>query len=276
MVTGFALWKSYSFAEAQRQKIYVLDNGKSLMLALSQDVRQNRPVEAREHVRRFHELFFTLSPDKSAIEGNIKRSLLLADKSAFNYYKDLSEKGYYNRIISGNINQMIEIDSLRCDFDKYPYSVRTFARQIIPEGKLRYGAQPCDPLPPAGCGQERQQPAGLHHRGVRDHGEQGFADPQTLTAMIRKFITKAQDWADGKLRRLAGRISPDMRVAIILVMLAAFGALSVYMTVSSIYRIGRNDGKELGIEHIRRLQLPNDSIINPFESGRHGTGGEVE
>lgn len=94
--------------------------------------------------------------------------------------------------------------------------------------------------------------------------------------MIRKFITKAQDRADGKLRRLAGRISPDMRVAIILVMLAAFGALSVYMTVSSIYRIGRNDGKELGIEHIRRLQLLNDSIINPFESGRHGTGGEVE
>lgn len=131
VVTGFALWKSYSFAEAQRQKIYVLDNGKSLMLALSQDVRQNRPVEAREHVRRFHELFFTLSPDKSAIEGNIRRSLLLADKSAFNYYKDLSEKGYYNRIISGNINQMIEIDSLRCDFDKYPYSVRAFARQII-------------------------------------------------------------------------------------------------------------------------------------------------
>lgn len=78
--------------------------------------------------------------------------------------------------------------------------------------------------------------------------------------MIRKFITKAQDWADGKLRRLAGRISPDMRVAIILVMLAAFGALSVYMTVSSIYRIGRNDGKELGIEHIRRLQLPNDVL----------------
>ena len=86
VVTGFALWKSYSFAEAQRQKIYVLDNGKSLMLA---------------------------------------------DTSAFNYYKDLSEKGYYNRVISGNINQMVQIDSVRCDFDKYPYNVRTFARQII-------------------------------------------------------------------------------------------------------------------------------------------------
>ena len=131
LMVVYSVWSSYRFAERQREKIYVLDGGKSLMLALSQDLAQNRPAEAREHVRRFHELFFTLSPDKSAIEGNIKRSLLLADKSAFNYYKDLSEKGYYNRIISGNINQMIEIDSLRCDFDKYPYSVRTFARQII-------------------------------------------------------------------------------------------------------------------------------------------------
>lgn len=38
LVTGFAVWNSYSFAEKQRQKIYVLDNGKSLMLALSQDM----------------------------------------------------------------------------------------------------------------------------------------------------------------------------------------------------------------------------------------------
>lgn len=92
LITGYAVWNSYTFAEAQRQKIYVLDGGKSLMLALSQDLSQNRPVEAREHVKRFHELFFTLSPDKNAIESNIKRSLFLADKSAFNYYRDLSER----------------------------------------------------------------------------------------------------------------------------------------------------------------------------------------
>ena len=48
---------SLNFAEKQREKIYVLDNGKSLMLALSQDMEQNRPAEAREHVRCFHELF---------------------------------------------------------------------------------------------------------------------------------------------------------------------------------------------------------------------------
>ena len=93
LLVGFSVWKAYSFAEAQREKIYVLDEGKSLMLALSQDLEQNRPVEAREHVRRFHELFFTLSPDKNAIEGNIRRAMFLSDRSAYAHYVDLAEQG---------------------------------------------------------------------------------------------------------------------------------------------------------------------------------------
>jgi conjugative transposon TraK protein len=131
MVTGYTVWQSYHFAEQQRQKVYVLDNGKSLMLALAQDASINRPVEAREHIRRFHELFFTLAPDKDAIESNMKRAFNLADKSAFDYYKDLAEKGYYNRIISGNVQQRIDVDSVTCDFDHYPYAVKTYAKQLI-------------------------------------------------------------------------------------------------------------------------------------------------
>ncbi len=130
-ITGYSVWSSYAFAEEQRQKIYVLDEGKSLMLALSQDLSQNRPVEAREHVKRFHELFFTLSPDKSAIESNINRALFLVDKSAFKYYQDMQEKGYYNRIVSGNINQIIQIDSIACNLDAYPYKTTVYAKQMI-------------------------------------------------------------------------------------------------------------------------------------------------
>ena len=110
LVTIFALWNSYRFAE---------------------DLSQNRPAEAREHVRRFHELFFGLSPQKDAIEHNINRALQLADKSAYHYYVDFAEKGYYNRLISGNINQVVRVDSVVCDFSGYPYRARTYARQMI-------------------------------------------------------------------------------------------------------------------------------------------------
>ena len=93
VITVWSVWSSYRFAERQREKIYVLDNGKSLMLALSQDLSQNRPAEAREHVRRFHELFFTLSPEKGAIEHNVKRALLLADKSVYTTIRTLPRRG---------------------------------------------------------------------------------------------------------------------------------------------------------------------------------------
>ena len=130
-VSGYAVYASYDFAGQQREKVYVLDQGKSLILALSQDASKNRPVEAREHVRRFHELFFTIAPDKDAIEKNMERAFALCDKSAFDYYKDLAEKGYYNRAISGNVNQRVEIDSIHCNLEVYPYEVTTYARLFI-------------------------------------------------------------------------------------------------------------------------------------------------
>ena len=101
------------------------------MLALSQDMQQNRPVEAREHIRRFHELFFTLSPDKSAIESNIQRALYLSDESAIGYYRNLQEKGYFNRMIAGNISQTLTVDSIQGNFNSYPYEMKTYSRQHI-------------------------------------------------------------------------------------------------------------------------------------------------
>ena len=83
---------------------------------------------------------------------------------------------------------------------------------------------------------------------------------------MAKVIARIQDWADERLRRLCGRITPDQRVAVILVMFVVFGGLSVYMTVSAIYNIGKSDGLELGIEHIDQIRLKNDSIINPFNN----------
>lgn len=129
LVTLGAVVLSYVFAERQRHKIYVLDQGKSLMLALSQDETQNRPIELREHVRRFHHLFFTLAPEKMAIEENINRALKLSDRSVYEYYNDLKESRYYDRIIRNDITQSVVIDSLRVDYDVYPYEVVTYATE---------------------------------------------------------------------------------------------------------------------------------------------------
>ena len=114
-----------NYAEKQRQKIYVLDQGKSLLLALQTDAILSKDVEIRDHVTRFHELMFTLSPQKQTIQENLDRAFNLADRSAFEYSQDLAEKGYYARLVSANISQQMIVDSVKF------YQVRTYARQYV-------------------------------------------------------------------------------------------------------------------------------------------------
>ena len=89
--------------------------------------------------------------------------------------------------------------------------------------------------------------------------------------MIRKKITNLRDRIEDGLRSLLGQISPDGRIVVILVMLFVFGAGSIYMTVSSIYNMGKRSGQGMQIEHIKRLELEHtqkaDSInqINRFD-----------
>ena len=120
-----------TFAEKQRQKIYVLDQGKSLLLALQTDAVMSKDVEIRDHVTRFHELMFTLSPQKQTIQENLDRAFNLADRSAWEYTQDLAEKGYYARLISANISQQMIVDSVRIAGGAYPWVVETFARQFV-------------------------------------------------------------------------------------------------------------------------------------------------
>ena len=91
----------------------------------------------------------------------------------------------------------------------------------------------------------------------------------------KNCIEKVQDWVDDKLRRMCGRITPGKRLAVILLMFVFFGGMSIYITVSSIYNIGKRDGQRLQIEHIRQLPLQqaNDSI-NPLNYPNNGRSTE--
>jgi conjugative transposon TraK protein len=148
VICCFALYKSYSLVSQMQSKIYILANGKALE-AYASERKDNIPVEARDHVKVFHRLFFTLDPDDKAIQTTITKALYLADASAKRVYDDLKENGYYAGLISGNVNQTISVDSVAVDINEYPYRFRCYAtqsivrptsittRSLITEGSLR-------------------------------------------------------------------------------------------------------------------------------------------
>ena len=130
MLSCFIAYKSYELANNVQSKIYILANGKALE-AYASDRKDNIPVEARDHVKTFHQYFFTLDPDEKVIKSNITKALYLADASAKRAYDNLKENGYYTNIISGNISQQIIVDSTKVDINEYPYYFRCYARQSI-------------------------------------------------------------------------------------------------------------------------------------------------
>lgn len=148
LLSGFSLIKSYQAIDAAQNRIYILANGKALE-AFSAGRKDNVQVEAKDHIKTFHEHFFSLDPDDKVIQANISKALYLADGSAKSQYDNLKESGYYSNLISANISQEINVDSIAFDVENYPYFFRCFStqklirststvtRSLITEGFLR-------------------------------------------------------------------------------------------------------------------------------------------
>jgi conjugative transposon TraK protein len=128
LLSGYTIYSTHRLLAEGQGKVFVLVNGK-LVEAVA--TSRNIPVEIRDHVRTFHELFFTLSPDEKLIQRQITKALYLADESAKREYQNLRESGYYSNMIAGNISETIEIDSITLDMDATPCHFQCVARQII-------------------------------------------------------------------------------------------------------------------------------------------------
>jgi conjugative transposon TraK protein len=132
-VFGFGGYLFYVETEAvsrAQQRLYILASGKVLE-AMASNRKDNVPVEARDHIRSFHELFFTLDPDEKVIGSNLGRALYLADASVKRIYDDLKESGYYAGVVSANISQRISIDSIELNTMNYPFYFRLYGQETI-------------------------------------------------------------------------------------------------------------------------------------------------
>jgi conjugative transposon TraK protein len=128
--SGFVVYELKLVVTQSQSKVFVLASGKALE-AIASDRKDNIPVEAKDHIKVFHQDFFSLDPDEKVIEENVTRALYLADGSAKRMYDNLKESGYYANIISGNVSQESVVDSVTLDMGAYPYYFRCYATQKI-------------------------------------------------------------------------------------------------------------------------------------------------
>jgi len=117
----------------ERKHVYILEDGRAMAASRTGETL-SRDMEIRDHMIRFHELFFNLAPSADAIRSNVDRALTMADKSAYDYYNDMKESNFYSRIVSANITQQISVDSVKINMSSYPYKVETYCSEYVLRG----------------------------------------------------------------------------------------------------------------------------------------------
>ena len=100
-------------------------------MATIADGGAQRDLEVEDHVRRFHELLFNLAPSTESQKRNLEQALHMADRSAYDWWRDRSESGYYARLVSANISQEILIDSVRVSMQEYPYPATVYGKVFL-------------------------------------------------------------------------------------------------------------------------------------------------
>ncbi|PSL42818.1 conjugative transposon TraK protein [Chitinophaga niastensis] len=110
-----------------QSKVLVIANSK-LFQATAASREAFLPIEIKDHVETFHFNFYTLAPDELVIKKNVTKALYLADISAKEEYDNLKESGYYSSIVSANISQTIEPDSVSINLDTTPYQFTYFGK----------------------------------------------------------------------------------------------------------------------------------------------------
>ena len=131
IIAGVTVFRAFDFAESARDNIFVVDAGGAAMAAKAAPTGAEKDLEVQDHLVRFHELMFNLSPSSEAIKRNIDRALVMSDRSAYDYWMDMSERGFYQRLVSANISQQIMVDSVRTNLSVYPYEAVTFGKLYL-------------------------------------------------------------------------------------------------------------------------------------------------
>ena len=122
---------SLQFKRSQQSKVYALRGEESVMCALNQNTTDNRPVEAKAAIERFHQLFFNLYPDNGAIRYGVEKALAMADNSAVQMYDNMTANGFYRQIVEAGIICQYRCDSVVTDFSRYPYGAVMYGKTAI-------------------------------------------------------------------------------------------------------------------------------------------------
>jgi len=108
--------------EAQKQDIYLLDNGSILKAKLANNFKSPEIVAHKGFINLFHNYFWAIEPYPEYIEKNMEIALKMGDGSIALVKRLLEKESYFNTHISGrySVRYEMDYDNTVLDYSKNP------------------------------------------------------------------------------------------------------------------------------------------------------------
>ena len=136
--SGAVVWISFQSVRQARQEVYLISQDQ-VIKAFANPRDAVVEVEAKSHLRQFHRLLFTLSPDERLIDSQLKEALYLGDKSVQFHLDNLRETGYFKKLLAANVSQRVFLDSIVLDESRDDYPFRVYGGlEIIRSSSILY------------------------------------------------------------------------------------------------------------------------------------------
>ena len=128
--SALVVWFSFNAVLKSKQEVYLISQD-HVLKAFANPRDALISVEAKSHLKQFHQLLFTLSPDEQLIESQLAESLYLGDHSVKFHLDNLRETGYFKKLLAANVSQRVYLDSIHLDESRSDYPFRVYAKQEI-------------------------------------------------------------------------------------------------------------------------------------------------
>lgn len=97
---------------------------------------------------------------------------------------------------------------------------------------------------------------------------------------MENWIKRVRDWVDkqnGRFRAWLEALPQRMKLAAVLVIFVVFAVCALFTFGEALYEIGRENGRQIEIEHIRKLDLrQKQDSINLYKYYDYGTEQESD
>lgn len=129
---------SFQAMKEAKEEVYLIAQDQVIRAFVS-DREAALGVESKSHIRRLHELLFTLSPDEDLISAQWNEALYLGDESIKFHLDNLKETGYTKQLLGANVSQRLLIDSISVNEHEDGFPFQFYGRlEIIRASVIQY------------------------------------------------------------------------------------------------------------------------------------------